>query len=96
MSSAAIGLAHPEVASVCLLMVVVAVTVPPGPVLLLVFRRQLAEVDVRVVVGFTSPSVIVDHFVVVPDVIIAVVGVVDPVVVGMATGDTENRRHHDC
>ena len=64
-----------------LVVVVVAVAVAPVPVLLLPFGWELAEVYVFVVVVLAGPLLVIDHFAVIPDVVVAVVGVVDPVVV---------------
>jgi hypothetical protein len=61
--------------------VAVPVAMPPGPILFLFFRGQPAEVSVSVTVILSSPLVIVNDFVVVPDVVVAVIGVIDPVMV---------------
>jgi hypothetical protein len=57
----------------------VPVTVAPGPVFLLFFGRQLAKITIGIAVVFAGPLIVVDHFVVVPDVVVAVVGVIDTV-----------------
>lgn len=69
-----------------LVMVVVAVAMPPGPVFLLFFGGQFPEVSVFISVVFPCPRVVVGVFIVVPDVVIAVIGVVDPVVMMVGTG----------
>ena len=63
-------------------LVMVPVTMPPGPIFLLFVGGQLAEVSVLVTVILASPLAIVNDFVVVPDVVIAVIGVIDSVMVG--------------
>jgi uncharacterized membrane protein YkvA (DUF1232 family) len=62
-------------------MVVIAVAVPPGPIFLLFARRQTAEVSVLVAVVVASPLMIVTDLHIVPDVVVAVIGVIDPVMV---------------
>jgi|SRR5271168_4158814 len=73
-------------------LVVVAMAVPPGPVLLLFFGRQLAEVSMFVMVGFARPLLVINHFAVVPDVVVAIVRVIDPVVMMLASR-AQYRRH---
>ena len=63
------------------MVVVVSVTVPPGPVFLLFFRRQLAKIAMGIAVVFAGPLVVVNHFVVIPDMVVAVVRVIHAVVV---------------
>jgi|SRR5580692_8756037 hypothetical protein len=64
-----------------MIMVVVSVAVPPRPVFFLFSGGQPAEITVRVSVVFPRPGVVVGHLFIVPDVVIAVVGIVDTVVV---------------
>jgi hypothetical protein len=59
-------------------------TVPPVPVFFLPVGRQFAEVYMFVVVALAGPLVVENHLVVVPDVVIAIVGVIDPVYAGRA------------
>jgi hypothetical protein len=74
------------------MVVVVAVTMTPGPVFFLFPRRQFAEVAMFVAVIFVSPILVVGYLVVIPDVIIAVIGIIDPiVVVAAACGDKHGR-----
>jgi hypothetical protein len=61
-------------------LVVVTVTVAPVPVFLLFFGRQLAKIAMGIAVVFAGPLVVVNNFAVVPLVVVAVVGVIDPVV----------------
>jgi hypothetical protein len=63
---------------------VVVVTVAPGPVFLLLVGRQLAKIPMLVVMTFMRPRVVISDLFVVPDVIVAIVGVVDPIVVSAA------------
>jgi hypothetical protein len=67
-----------------MIMVAVSVAVPPRPVFLLVFGGQPAEITVRVSVVFPRLRMVVGHLFIVPDVVIAVVGIVDTV--GMMVG----------
>lgn len=52
----------------------VAMAMAPGPVLLLLFRRQIAKIAMRIAMIFVGPLVIEAHFFIIPDVAIAVVG----------------------
>jgi hypothetical protein len=63
----------------------VPVTVAPIPILFLFSGRQRAKVSMFIPVVFVGPLPIVNHLFVVPDVIVAVVGVVDPVVMMSAS-----------
>ena len=67
-------------------LVVIAVAVSPSPILFLLFGWQFAEIAVRIAMIFVGPLVVIDHFVMVPDVIVAVVGVIDPVVMMFGAG----------
>ena len=71
--------------------VAVPVAMPPGPILFLFFRGQPAEVSVSVTVILSSPLVIVNDFVVVPDVVVAVIGVIDAIVVMMGARHAHHR-----
>jgi hypothetical protein len=64
-----------------LVVVVVPVTMPPGKVFLLFVVRQLAKIPIGIAMGFAGPLVVIAHFSLVPDVVVAVVRVIDPVVV---------------
>jgi hypothetical protein len=70
----------PRVGKFLEFLVVVAVAVTPGPVFFLFTGRQMAEIAVRVAVIFDGPLIVVNDLIVIPDVIVVVVGVVDPVV----------------
>jgi hypothetical protein len=63
----------------------VPVTVTPVPILLLLSRRQLAKISMFIPVVLVGPLPVVDDLLVVPDVIVAVVGVIDPVVMMCAS-----------
>jgi hypothetical protein len=67
---------------------VIAVAVAPGPVLFLFSGRQVAEITIGIAMVFVGPLMVVDDLVMVPDVIVAVVGIVDLVVV-MGAGRAE-------
>jgi hypothetical protein len=58
----------------------VPVIMAPIPILLLFSRRQLAKVSMFIPVVLAGPLPVVNHFLVVPDVVIAIVGVIDAVV----------------
>src|SRR5271163_2112683 len=66
-------------------LVMVAVAVAPGPVFLLFARGQLAKVSVFVAMVFVRPRLVITHFLVVPDVVVAVVRVINPVVMMCAS-----------
>ena len=68
-----------------LVVVVIPVTVAPGPVFLLLPGRQTAEIAMRITVVFASPLVVVDDLIMVPFVVVAVVRVIDPVVMMRAS-----------
>ena len=61
--------------------VVVPMTVAPIPVFLLLPGRQLAKIAMGIAVVFAGPLLVIDHFVLVPDMVVAVVGVIDPIIV---------------
>ena len=65
---------------------------PPGPILLLFAGRQLAKIAIGIAVVFVGPALVVDHFVTVPDVVVAVVGVIDPVIMMGASRCTQYGR----
>lgn len=77
-------------ATAYLVMVVVSVAVPPGPVLFLFFGGKLAKITVRIAVVLPGPGVVVRNLVIVPDVVIAVIGIIDPVVMVMGATRTHN------
>jgi hypothetical protein len=74
-------------------LVMVSVRVPPCPVFFLFLWRQLAKIPVFVAVIFARPGLVVDDFIVVPDVIVAVVRVIDPVIVMPASCASDRSRH---
>jgi len=61
----------------------------PSPVFLLFFRGKLAKIAMWVAVMFIGPLVAIDHLVVIPDVIVAVVGVVNAVIMMLASRDEQ-------
>lgn len=73
--------------------VVVSVTVAPGPVFSLLFGTQLAEIPLFVAMVFAGPLMVINHLVVIPHVIVAIVGVLNPV--GMMFG-TGGARYRTC
>ena len=77
---------------VSLVVIVVAVGVAPGPVFFLLLRTQLAEIAIRIAMVFAGPLVVEDDLVIVPDVIVAVIGVIDPIVMMMAARHVQHRR----
>jgi hypothetical protein len=70
----------------------VAVAVAPGPVFLLFSGRQPAKITLGIAVIVAGPLVIEDDFVIIPDVVVAVVGVVDPVVMMFASRTQYGKR----
>jgi hypothetical protein len=65
----------------------VPLTVPPVPVFLLFVGLPLFVVHM-LPVGVGLPLVVIDNFIVIPDVVVAVVGVVDPILrVRRTSGD---------
>src|SRR5271168_309265 len=75
---------------------VIAVAVPPSPVFLLFLRRQLAKVSMLVTVILARPLLVIDHLIVVPDVVVGVVGVIDSISVVMLAGGPQHRKREDC
>ena len=73
------------------IMVVVAMIVPPGPIFLLLVWRQFLELPVRVSMGFGGPTVVVNDLVVVPSMVVRVVRVIGPIGV-VSAGDACERR----
>jgi hypothetical protein len=71
---------------------VISMTVAPVPVFLLLFRRQSAKVSMFVAVVFAGPALVEDDLVVIPNVVVAVVGVVDAVIVMCASRARYGRR----
>jgi hypothetical protein len=78
-------------AAVSVVVIMVAMVVAPSPIFLLLFRAQLVEVTIAVVVRLVGPAVIVHGLVTIPPVIVGVVGVVNAVRM-MFTGDSRQRR----
>jgi hypothetical protein len=56
----------------------------PGPILFLLSGRQFAEVSMLIAVVLVGPLAVVTHLIVVPNVVVAVIRVVDPVVMMFA------------
>ena len=68
-------------------LVVIGMMVAPVPVFALLFGRKRPKFAVGPV-SLRDPLVVVDNFVVIPDVVVAVVGVVDPILrVRRTSGD---------
>jgi len=61
------------------------VTVAPVPILFLFAGRQLAKVSMFIPVVFVGPLAVIDNLIVVPNVVVAIVGVIDPVVMMFAS-----------
>jgi hypothetical protein len=60
-------------------------TVAPSPIIFLLIGRQFAEVSMLVVMMIVGPLVVVADLLVVPNVVVTIVGVVDPMVMVCAT-----------
>ena len=73
------------------IMIVVAVVVAPRPVLFLFLRRKFAEVSIVIPVRLVRPAVVINDFVIIPNVIIGIIGVINAVSM-MFTGKS---RHGD-
>jgi hypothetical protein len=58
----------------------VPVTVAPVPIFLLFSRRQLAKVSMFIPVVLVCPLPVINDLLVIPDVVVAIVGVINPVV----------------
>ena len=69
-------------------LVMIAMAVAPVPILFLFSRRQLAKIAIGIAMVFARPLVVINDFVVVPDVVVAVVGIIDLVVM-MSAGRAE-------
>ena len=77
-----------ESLSQCLAMIAVVITimvaimiVTPRPVILLFVGRQFLELAMWVTMSFSRPLVVVNHFIVIPHVIVRVIRIVSPIVV---------------
>jgi hypothetical protein len=57
----------------------IAVTMPPIPILLLFVFVKVLVVAVRIPVAFQDPLLVIDILVAIPAMIVAVVGIIDPV-----------------
>ena len=66
-----------------MIFVAIAMIMAPSPVFLLFFGRNLAELAPCVPVSFIGPLPVKNQFVIVPDVIVGVIGVVDAIGVTM-------------
>jgi hypothetical protein len=64
--------------------IMVAVIVPPGPIFLLLFRRQLAEIPVGIAMGLIRPAPVIYVLVMIPAVIVGVIGIVHPIIMMFA------------
>ena len=69
-----------------------AVTVAPVPVFLLLLWTQSAEIAIGIAMIFAGPLMVIDNFVVIPDVVVVVIGVIDTVVMMMRTTRAECER----
>ena len=73
------------------IVIVVAVVVPPRPIFFLFLWRKFAEVSIAIPMRLVGPTVVIDDFVIVPNVIIGVIGIINAVSM-MFTGKS---RHGD-
>ena len=73
-------------------MVMIFMAVAPGPIFFLFSRRQLPEIPMFITVVFLRPLMVTNILVVIPDVVIAIVGIVDPVVMMMRARCSEHRK----
>jgi hypothetical protein len=72
------------------LVIVIAMVMPPGPIIFLLIGRDVPKVAVFVIVVFPRPLMIVDDLISVPDMVVVVVRVIHSVIVVRA-GNTESR-----
>ena len=72
------------------IVVVIAVGMPPIPVFFLLVIVQLAKVAMRVAMGFDRPLVVEDYLVIVPAMIV-LVGIVDAVIAVLGTSGRHQR-----
>ena len=75
-----------------MIVVMIFVAVAPGPIFFLLSRRQLPEIPMFITVVFARPLMIISVLVVIPDVVIAIVGIVDTVVMMMRARCAEHRK----
>lgn len=73
--------------------VTVAMVVTPGPIFFLLLGRNVPEVAILVTMVFVRPLVVVADFIVVPDMVVAVIRIIDTIVV-MFASDSQNRDRH--
>ena len=66
--------------------------VAPAPIFFLFSGRQIAKIAMWIAVVFTGPLLVIDHLVLVPDVIVAVIRVIDPVIMMFGTGRAQYTR----
>jgi hypothetical protein len=69
----------------------IAVVVPPRPIFFLLCWRKFAEVSIAIPVRLFRPPVVIDDFIIIPNVIIGVIRVINAVSM-MFTGKS---RHGD-
>jgi hypothetical protein len=62
----------------------VAVIVAPGPIVLLLFRTQLAEIPVGIAMVLIRPAPVIYILVMIPAVIVGVIGIVHSVIMMFA------------
>src|ERR1700691_1740161 len=69
-----------------------AVTVAPVPVFLLLLWTQSAKIAIGIAMIFARPLMVIDNFVVIPDVVVVVIGIIDTVVMMRRTSRAECER----
>ena len=74
-----------------MIVIAVAVIVPPRPVFFLLFRTQFTEIPVRIAVGLISPAAVINYFIIIPLMIIGVIRIVDSVADAYASRATAKR-----
>lgn len=61
---------------VTIVIVIVIMVMPPVPVALLIFLRQMVVIAMRITMNFDNPLVVIDPFIRVPAMIVAMIGIV--------------------
>lgn len=77
-----------------MILAVITMAVTPGPVLFLLFRRDVAKIAMLIIMIFARPLVVINILIVVPDVIITVIRIVDPVIMVVIASSAKNSARH--
>ena len=72
--------------------IVVVVVVSPGPVFFLFFGAKGLEIAIAIAMILLGPAMVIDDFVVIPDVVVSVVRIVDAIGMMLGASDSGQRR----